>query len=56
MSAAEIGGIVRTILAAAGGIAVGKGWVDNETMLGMVGAIVTLGTGIWSIVQKRSAA
>lgn len=56
MNAAEVGGIVRTVLAALGGLAVGKGWIDNETMIAMVGAIVTIGTGVWSVFQKRSAA
>ncbi len=56
MNAEEFGGIVRTILAAVGGIAVGKGWLDNATMLSIAGALGTLAVGVWSIVAKRRAA
>lgn len=56
MDSSMIGGIVRTVLAAAGGILVTKGYVDDATLQGLIGAIITIGTGVWSIVQKKSAA
>jgi glycerol-3-phosphate dehydrogenase len=56
MTSDEIGGIVRAILAALGGVAVGKGWMDNATMITISGALATLAVGVWSIVAKRRTA
>lgn len=56
MSNSVVGGIVRTVLASAGGILVTKGYVDDATLQAIIGAAITLGTGVWSIVQKKSAA
>ena len=56
MDSSLIGGIIRTVLAAAGGILVTKGYVDDATLQGLIGALITLGTGVWSVVQKKSAA
>lgn len=48
MNKEKILGIVRHILTFGGGIAVGKGWLDEETMLSTVGAVVTIIGTIWS--------
>lgn len=56
MSANEIGGIARTVLAAAGGILVTKGYIDSGTLTAVIGAIVTLGTAAWSVYAKRRVA
>jgi hypothetical protein len=56
MNMEQIGGIIRTILAAGGGYLVSKGYLDNATMLSLVGAIVTIITGAWSVWAKRGAA
>lgn len=53
MNIDQIGGIIRTILAAGGGYLVSKGYLDNATMLSIVGAIVTLLTAGWSVWAKR---
>lgn len=55
MDSSVIGGIIRTVLAAAGGILVTKGYVDDATLQALIGAIITLGTGIWSVIAKKKA-
>ena len=52
----EIGGIIRTIAAAAFGFLSGKGYIDGETATALAGAVAVIGTAIWSIVSKRKAA
>ena len=53
MSKNELYGVVRTILAAGGGIAVGKGWVDSETAISLSGAFATIFVAVWSVKSKR---
>lgn len=53
MNMDQVGGIIRTILAAGGGYLVSKGYLDNATMLSLVGAIVTIITAGWSVWAKR---
>jgi hypothetical protein len=53
MSAEQIWGIVRTILAAAGGWVVAKGYVDNATLQSVIGAIGTLFIAGWSVLSKK---
>lgn len=55
MSTEQIGGILRTILAAGGGYLVSKGYLDNATMMSIVGAVVTLLTAGWSVWAKRGS-
>lgn len=43
---------LRYILLAVGGFAVGKGWVTNEQMLQLVGAIGVLGSAAWGLYVK----
>lgn len=50
-----ISGIVRHILTFGGGYLVTKGVVDEATMQAAVGAVVTLGGVVWSVVSKRAA-
>lgn len=53
MNKNEIYGVVRTILAAAGGVLVGKGYIDSETAVALAGAGATIAAAIWSIKSKR---
>lgn len=55
MKAEEIGGVVRTLGAFAGGYLVSTGVIDQETMLSVVGALATLAVAGWSIWAKRKA-
>jgi hypothetical protein len=56
MNKNEIYGVVRTILAAAGGVLVGKGYIDSETAVALAGAIATIAAAAWSVKSKRIAA
>jgi hypothetical protein len=56
MTAEQIWGIVRTILATIGGVAVGKGYNDSELLTSVLGAGGTLFVAVWSFVAKRKAA
>jgi hypothetical protein len=53
MTAEQVWGIVRTILAAGGGYIVAKGWIDNATMTSIIGAIGTLFIAGWSVWSKK---
>ena len=53
MTKEQFAGLVRTILSAGGGYFVGKGIIDNETMMAIVGAVVTLATAGWSYWAKK---
>lgn len=56
MTGEQVGGIVRTIASALGGIFVGKGLIDAETATAIGGAVAVLAAAIWSIVAKRKPA
>ncbi len=56
MTTEEIGGIVRAVVAAIGGILVGKGVIDAQTATAVAGAVATIAVAVWSIVSKRKAA
>lgn len=45
-------GAVRQILLAVGGFAVGKGWVDNETMIQIAGALSVLVGSVWALWSR----
>ena len=49
----QVGGIVRALVAAAGGYFVGQGLIDAETMLTVGGAVTTLAVAVWSIYSKK---
>lgn len=44
--------ILRYLLIAGGGIAVGKGWITNEQLLTIVGAIGSVGAIGWGLFVK----
>lgn len=54
MTADQIWGIARTILAAGAGFIVAKGYVDDATATAIIGAIGTIFVAIWSVVSKRN--
>ena len=53
MNAEQIGGIVRALLAAVSGWAVGHGYLDNNTALAVSGGLVTIATAAWSYYTNR---
>lgn len=55
MASDELGGVVRAVLSALGGIAVGKGWVDANTALSITGALVPVIVAWWSVRAKKAA-
>lgn len=48
----ELQGQIRTIIAFLGGLAVNKGWIDEQTMLALAGAVVTIIASVWSWKSK----
>ena len=56
MTADEVAGLVRTNLSAFGGYFVGRGFIDNATMMSLAGAGATIIAGVWSVWAKRKAA
>lgn len=54
MTKTEIYGVVRTVLAALGGILVGKGIIDSETAIALAGAGATIAAAVWSVKSKRA--
>lgn len=54
MTSDQIQGIIRNVLMFVGGLAVSKGYVDNVTMVSVVGALVTLFGFGWSFVHLGS--
>jgi len=53
MSADQIWGIVRTILAAVAGWAAARGYIDNETAMTIIGAVGTIFVASWSWWSKK---
>lgn len=52
-TAEHVWGIVRTILAAIAGWAAGKGYVDHETSMTVIGALGTIFVAAWSWKSKK---
>ncbi len=48
-------GIVRALLAGAGGSVAAGGFADEQTVNEIVGAILVIIAGVWSIAEKRRA-
>lgn len=46
-------GVVRTVVAAAAGFLVGKGYIEAGMVEAIAGAVATLGVAIWSVVSKK---
>lgn len=55
MNSEEVGGVVRAVVAALGGVAVAKGLTDAGTVTAIAGAAATIAVAVWSIVAKRRA-
>lgn len=55
MTAEQIAGVVRALVAAIGGYFVGQGLVDAETVTTIAGAVATLAVAGWSIWAKKQA-
>ena len=53
MNKNEVYGVVRTVLAAVGGVLVGKGCIDSETAVSVAGALATVAAAVWSVKSKR---
>ena len=53
MTGEQIGGIVRAIVAAAGGYAIGQGWADAQLVAALGGAAATVAMAVWSFRSKR---
>lgn len=51
----QIASILRHILTFGGGFAVAKGWISEQTMVSIVGAIITIGGAIWGVVNKTDS-
>jgi len=49
MNKEQVLGFVRHILTFGGGYAVARGWLDEQTMLSLVGAGVTVVGFVWSM-------
>lgn len=54
MKSDQVAGIVRAIIAAAGGYFVGKGLIDSANVEVIGGAIATIVTAVWSVWSKKS--
>lgn len=48
-----LAGQIRTVLAGLGGIAVGRGWVDDATAQAVAGGLAMLAASIWSATSKK---
>lgn len=55
MNRDQVLSLIRNILLFAGGFAVSRGWIDNQTMLEIVGFAATLGASIWALVFHAGA-
>ncbi|MGA0889296.1 MAG: hypothetical protein ACO3S0_15360 [bacterium] len=53
MTAEQIAGVVRAVIAAVGGYFVGKGVLDGESVAAIGGAAATIVTAIWSVWSKK---
>lgn len=55
MNSEQLTSLLRTVLQVAGGIAIGRGWIDAETATAVTGALVTIAATAWSLYTRRSA-
>lgn len=55
MSSDQIWGVVRAILAAAGGYFVAKGTISSDTLNSVIGALGTIFAAGWSVVSKKQS-
>ena len=54
MNTDQITSIIRQILLAVGGFVVGKGWVDNDTMIQIAGAVSVIAGSVWAIWTRST--
>lgn len=54
MDKEQVLGIVRHVLTFGGGFGVARGWLDEQTMLAIVGGVITVFGGVWSVWAKRT--
>lgn len=52
----QISGLLQRILMFAGGLAVGKGWISEELMTQIVGAIIGIGGILWGVKVNTKTA
>ena len=55
MTAEQFGGLVRTVVAAAGGYFATKGFFDAETWVAIAGAASVAAAALWSFYAKKVA-
>ena len=55
MTLEQVLGVVRALAAALGGYLVGKGLVDDATVVQLTGAAVTVVSAAWSIYSNRAS-
>lgn len=55
MQLSEWGSVARAILSAIGGIAVALGYMDEQTVGMVIGAIMTIGAALWGWKEKVQA-
>ena len=53
MNVQEVMGVVRAVLSGVGGILVAKGFLGSSDVEIVVGAVVSVVTVVWSVLQKR---
>ncbi len=54
MNSDQMTGIIRAILAAVGGLLVQRGYVDQQTLTTIIGAIMTLAAAAWSVHNNQT--
>lgn len=54
MTSDQVGGIVRAIISALGGFAIGKGIADAATVTAVGGALATIAMAIWSYHTNKA--
>jgi hypothetical protein len=52
MTGDQVWGVVRTILAAIGGWATGKGYISNDLLTALLGGGGTIFVALWSVFSK----
>lgn len=56
MNTEQVTSLIRQVLLAVGGFAVGKGWVDSETMIAVAGGLSIVIGSIWAFKTRTKAA
>lgn len=51
----QVGGLLRTVFALAGGFIIDKGWIDAQMWLAISGGLVAIGVALWSMWTNRPA-